>query len=61
MKLNINRNLTLISKCKSLHLDISQTDGEPLLGLEAKELWRRFQKELAYGYVVAKHKLKENL
>ena len=24
-------------------------------------LWRRFQKELVYGYIVAEHKLKENL
>ena len=24
-------------------------------------LWRRFQKKLVYGYIVAEHKLKENL
>ena len=38
MKLNINNNLTLTSKCKALHFDVAQTEGEPLPELEAKEL-----------------------
>lgn len=28
--LNIMKNFSLASKCKALHFDISQTDGEPL-------------------------------
>ncbi len=38
MKFNINNSLTLTSKCKDLHFDVSQTDGEPIPELEAKEL-----------------------
>ena len=38
MRLNISRNLTLMSKCKDLHFDIAQTEGEPIPELEAKEL-----------------------
>lgn len=30
MELNINKDLTLTSKCKDLHFDVSQTDGKPL-------------------------------
>ncbi len=37
-KLYIILKLTLTSKCKALHFDVSQTDGEPLPELEAKEL-----------------------
>lgn len=38
MKLNINNNLTLMSKCKALHFDLAQTDGDPLPDLGAEEL-----------------------
>ena len=31
-------NVTLTSKCKALHFDVSQTDGKPILELEAQEL-----------------------
>ena len=31
-------NITLTSKCKALHFDVSQTDGKPIPELEAKEL-----------------------
>ena len=38
MKLNINRNLTLISKCKSLHFDVSQTEGKEIPTIGVSEL-----------------------
>ena len=31
-------NVTLTSKCKALHFDVSQTDGKPIPELEAQEL-----------------------
>ena len=30
MQLNINKDLSLTSKCKALHFDVSQTEGEPI-------------------------------
>ena len=38
MQLNINKDLSLTSKCKALHFDVSQTDGKPIPELEAQEL-----------------------
>ena len=38
MKFNINNNLTLTSKCKSLHFDVSQTEGRELPSISANEL-----------------------
>lgn len=38
MQLNINKNLSLTSKCKALHFDVSQTDGKELPDIGVNEL-----------------------
>ena len=40
-------NVTLTSKCKALHFDISQTDGEPVPRLGVEELTGIRRKENA--------------